>query len=590
MRLKFPWFVILTFASINQLWSQQYQNPFTFSPKAFDSLSVKMRIIRPDSISLLCLSFMHKYNLRKNPKVYQQFCQKLISQIDDKEVLTRIRLLALIDRLKNSNYSKEEINSTFNKEYDKALVKPDLSAALEILFEWARYHERKKDKIETLKILFYGERFAQKNLLEQDISFQAILNLIGYTLWEMDKPVDSNNYFKKSINTKSVLDLETMVAYNAMGINYQKMDSLSLSLDCFEKSTSIAKNNKNQIFQTVVKGNAAHTLYKLQNLDQALKYANEDKEMSISQCLFENAVGALNLMIKIELDQKKYQQAGQSFYDLGKIMENIKPSDYYSLKRYKEAEYLYYEKLKNFDKALSTFKEYKKYDDLFLDVSNRSKISELQLDAEVRIYAQEMEQKERDRKLRNYLLIAVITIFLGVLFLLSKNVYKRFQKIEKEKSRAMDVSNLQAIEIENLRNEIHRLLSSIKDENVKYEADLKNEAEKSNIININDKTESGLQDLEKLKNYNLARHDQWEDFRQLFSKLYPNFETTVKNKLENVSTAELRLMMLHKLGLNTKDIAQILYISIDGVKKSKYRLYKKIGISTSEELDSFLEV
>jgi DNA-binding CsgD family transcriptional regulator len=55
-----------------------------------------------------------------------------------------------------------------------------------------------------------------------------------------------------------------------------------------------------------------------------------------------------------------------------------------------------------------------------------------------------------------------------------------------------------------------------------------------------------------------------------------------------VSAAELRLMMLLKLGLNNKQVAETLLITIDGVKKAKYRLYKKIGIGSTEEMKEFL--
>ncbi len=590
MKIKIACLIFFVLGFFKIASGQDIPIPIAYESSAYDSLVRRTQSIRTDSIIRLTLEFMHKYRLRKDKNAYRLFCQKLESEDLKSNVHRRIILLELINKLKNSNLSKESINEEFDQEFNSFSGKGDHSAALEVLFEWARHHEEKKDKIETLKILFYGEKFAIKNHLELDINYQAILNLIGYTLWEMDKPITSNSYFKKSIRTKLSPDFETMVAYNAIGINYQKMDSLKLSVEYFNKSREIANITNNELFKTIVNGNAAHTLYKLKKYTQALLFATEDKNASISKRLYENAAGALNLMTKIELDQNHIAEVKQILLQFSRVMPYIKPYDYYSLKRYKEAEYLYYEKTNNFPKALSTFKEYKKYDDLFLEISNRSKISELQLDAEVKIYAEEMEQKERDRKLRNYLLIAMSTVFIGLLFLLGKNVHKRFQSIEKERSMVIDVSNIQAKEIEDLRNEINRLLSTIKDENVKYEADLKNEAEKSNSVIINDKAESGLQDLEKLKNYNLARQDQWEDFRNLFSKLYPNFEIMVKNKLENVSTAELRLMMLHKLGLNTKDIAQILYISIDGVKKSKYRLYKKIGISSSEELDQYLEM
>jgi len=42
------------------------------------------------------------------------------------------------------------------------------------------------------------------------------------------------------------------------------------------------------------------------------------------------------------------------------------------------------------------------------------------------------------------------------------------------------------------------------------------------------------------------------------------------------------------MNLSTKDIATILNISDDGVKKARYRLRKKLNLDTSESLDALV--
>ena len=91
-----------------------------------------------------------------------------------------------------------------------------------------------------------------------------------------------------------------------------------------------------------------------------------------------------------------------------------------------------------------------------------------------------------------------------------------------------------------------------------------------------------------LKEFNLTQKEQWNEFKNSFISIYPAFEKSIVDRIGPVSGAELRLMMLHKLGLSNKEIAQTLLISPDSVKKAKYRLYKKIGINSAEELDAFL--
>jgi AraC family transcriptional regulator, chitin signaling transcriptional activator len=93
---------------------------------------------------------------------------------------------------------------------------------------------------------------------------------------------------------------------------------------------------------------------------------------------------------------------------------------------------------------------------------------------------------------------------------------------------------------------------------------------------------------ELLNEYNLTQKEQWQSFKQSFTNTYPDFEKNIIAKIGSVSGAELRRMMLHKLGLSNKEIAQTLLISDAGVKKGKYRLYKRIGISSSKELSEFL--
>jgi len=49
-----------------------------------------------------------------------------------------------------------------------------------------------------------------------------------------------------------------------------------------------------------------------------------------------------------------------------------------------------------------------------------------------------------------------------------------------------------------------------------------------------------------------------------------------------VSNNDLRLMSLLKMNLSSKEIANILNISVEGVKKARYRLRKKLNLNTEE--------
>jgi DNA-binding CsgD family transcriptional regulator len=61
----------------------------------------------------------------------------------------------------------------------------------------------------------------------------------------------------------------------------------------------------------------------------------------------------------------------------------------------------------------------------------------------------------------------------------------------------------------------------------------------------------------------------------------------VKEKLPKISPAELRLIAVHKLNLNTNEMALILNITPDAVRKSKKRLSSKIGENLQQSFDEF---
>jgi len=84
---------------------------------------------------------------------------------------------------------------------------------------------------------------------------------------------------------------------------------------------------------------------------------------------------------------------------------------------------------------------------------------------------------------------------------------------------------------------------------------------------------------------NLRADDKWEMFQKWFNELFPNFYLNLQNRFPELTPSDYRLLSLMKLNLKNKDMALRLGISIEGVKKSKQRLRKKLNL----DLDTVLE-
>lgn len=73
-----------------------------------------------------------------------------------------------------------------------------------------------------------------------------------------------------------------------------------------------------------------------------------------------------------------------------------------------------------------------------------------------------------------------------------------------------------------------------------------------------------------------------------FEKIYPSFGTAIQRLVSDVTSNEIRLCILLRLNLSSKEIAQLLSITADSVNKARYRLRKKMGLTSSDDLYTFL--
>ena len=113
---------------------------------------------------------------------------------------------------------------------------------------------------------------------------------------------------------------------------------------------------------------------------------------------------------------------------------------------------------------------------------------------------------------------------------------------------------------------------------------------KSNIIAARDQSNQN-QAFQKVINkidINQNDNDTWDGFRTRFLAVHKDFEVIVKKNYPQVSSNEMRIMALLKMNLTSKEIANILNISAEGIKKARYRLRKKLGLQTKDSLEELI--
>ena len=82
--------------------------------------------------------------------------------------------------------------------------------------------------------------------------------------------------------------------------------------------------------------------------------------------------------------------------------------------------------------------------------------------------------------------------------------------------------------------------------------------------------------------------EEWHQFSTHFDTVHLNFLRSIKSRYPILTPNELKLCAYLHMNLSSKEIAQHMKISVRGVEISRYRLRKKLQISTETNLFDFL--
>jgi ligand-binding sensor domain-containing protein/DNA-binding CsgD family transcriptional regulator len=183
-----------------------------------------------------------------------------------------------------------------------------------------------------------------------------------------------------------------------------------------------------------------------------------------------------------------------------------------------------------------------------------------------------------------------------------RKLHKQRLKFE-EKQRQMEI--LHQLEIEKNEKEIIRL------QNEKLENEIllktreladtslhlveRNEAllkVKESLQKLYRDTPQGAHDLKRtlqLINEVEKNDDSWDKFASHFDEVNSNFLRNLRQAHPKLSNTDLKLCAYLELNLASKEIAQLMNISVRGVEIGRYRLRKKLGLETSQSLQDFLQ-
>ena len=178
----------------------------------------------------------------------------------------------------------------------------------------------------------------------------------------------------------------------------------------------------------------------------------------------------------------------------------------------------------------------------------------------------------------------------------------RQKSIYEKKQRQMSIEH--QLEIEQNEKEIIRL----KNEKLEAEIMLKTKelADTSmQLVERSDALSKVKEELQKLYKNTNENHDikktihllndieknsaSWEKFAVHFDEINNNFLKNLKSHFPKLTNTDLKVCAYLQLNLASKEIAQLMNITVRGVEISRYRLRKKLGLNTEQSISEFLD-
>ena len=552
-----------------------------------DSLELSLQSVTEDSVLLETYVKLYKFYRRRDlakAKEYLDLELSLTEKLGDKEKLYAAKnRLAIYYSIKRELDKSNAILNELLKHYQSTGNKDRESNILANLSNnFIEKGELKKALEAQFKALEIDEELGAKGI-PLGKNYFTIANILRLN----EEPKVANEWLDKALveyRSEGAKEFEAQTIYTK-GLSYLSMDSISKACSLMEESMSYFRSVKNiPAMSTVLRG-LGNCAEEEKDYDKALALSKESLDISQKmgdnrreiECLFK--MGEIHtkrneLELAIPYLQKSLnftKERNITIYEVELL--NLLSNAYYKTGKIKDAY-----KLKS---------EYIALNDSLQIENNKASISELEIKYQTEKKEQEiilLEERTRRQSFEKKALLGGIVGLLAILFSFFYAMRQKLNrnKIEKEKvDQALEFSQKE-LELQKKELTAYALQLAHKNEIL--------EGIKDEVKDINSKAIDN-NDLQKVLNtisINQNDEDSWNLFRARFIAVHSDFETTVKNKFPEVTNNEMRLMSLLKMNLNSKEIANILNISSEGVKKARYRLRKKLDLESSDSLEDLV--
>jgi tetratricopeptide (TPR) repeat protein len=372
---------------------------------------------------------------------------------------------------------------------------------------------------------------------------------------------------------------------NTLALCYQQLKQYDSAAHYFKRAHQAAAAVKDSFYMGLTDGNLGYTYFLQGNDPAALPLLETDYKASIKAQEWGSAANAAMTLATIHIKrgqpgeaQQYLHFARQYVYNGGARLRKDWYENMYHIYKFKGDAV-------NMSKYADSLLVYKDSVTRFNDIKY---MNQAKLKLETEKHLNKVRDLENQRRQQVYtrngiLIVLLLTCIIGLLWINRQRLKRRKElelvALEKDKARQ---------QLEFARQQLSTYTDNLREKNELLETF------KEEISNLRqngmEQRDGRTENLNRLLNSNIITEEDWKTFRELFDKVYPGFFVRLREKLPDLSPADTRLLTLTKLQLAPKEMAAMLGISYDAIRKARQRLRKKINLPEEGTLDELVEM
>jgi len=359
-----------------------------------------------------------------------------------------------------------------------------------------------------------------------------------------------------------------VIYYNLSSL-YQKRHDLPQAMKYIRLAISISEKDRNTSLLSTLYGNTGEMFLISGRSDSAMKYLQRSVACAREIDDAETEIQALSFIAKLDSASGDFR----SFHTVIQRILSLKDTVY----------------RKNLENSM-------KSSELNYDNSRKQSLIEAQ--------QQILKANQRERWL--YMLVIIVSVIAGIflvrIIVMGKRQYLKNIRLNDQE---IKISNLEVERLKKNEEINHLKMEKIKDEIRIKERDLVTIAlqieQKNELLDFVGKKikefawqKDGFDPVNLCREIDQSIRIQQNDtensnmFNERFSQIHQDFFTNLRNKHPELSKTELKFCAYLRIHLSTSQIATILNVTVEAIRKNRYRIRKKMGLAARDSLENYI--